>query len=186
MVSLLYGLSVPTPLAILLMTAGGMARQGHLPWMGLWLGCPLGIVVGEQFWYWVGRAMGLSLLHRIPFTTPDRINFWSLRFRQVGPRLLLTGRFVPGMPAFLVPLAGMTGIPWRRFVVWDAASSLLFCTVYSTAGAALAQWLSPGQIALVALTLLALTHLMSSRSGRASGAGGSLPPEGEALPHASA
>ena len=154
----LYGLSVPTPLAVLLMAGGGMAQSGEFPWWALVLGCPLAMLLGEQVWFFLGRKIGPRLLYRLPFVSTKRVDELRERFLVVGPRLILSGRFVPGLPACLVPLAGMTGVPWLRFFAWDFLSLLLYSTVYSGCGAVLSNWLNPGQITILALIVLALVH----------------------------
>lgn len=93
------------------MAAGGMARQGHISWLALLACCPLGLMLGEQPWFFRGRKAGLGLLYRIPFVGRDR----RASVDALKARFLVHGRFVPGVPACVVPLAGMMGVPWRQF-----------------------------------------------------------------------
>lgn len=145
----LYGINFPCPLGVLLMAAGSLARQGLISWPALILACPLGILLGEQPWFFLGRRLGPR--------APERL---AARFREQGPRLLLTGRFIPGVPATVVPLAGMTGVSWRRFFAWDLASALLYTVTYSVCGNLLSQWLSLPQIIALAVCLLVLIQLL--------------------------
>lgn len=139
----LYGVNFPCPLGVLLMAAGSLARQGLIAWPALLLACPLGILLGEQPWFFLGR--------RLARRAPERL---AARFRERGPSLLLTGRFIPGVPATVVPLAGMTGVSWKRFFAWDLASALLYTVTYAVCGNLLSQWLSLSQIVTLAVFLL--------------------------------
>ncbi|MBN9415395.1 hypothetical protein ABS71_18940 [bacterium SCN 62-11] len=138
-----YGINFPCPLGLLLMAAGGLARQGLISWPALLIACPLGILLGEQPWFFLGRKLARR--------APERL---AARFRRQGPSILLTGRFIPGIPATVVPLAGMTGVPWAQFFAWDLASALLYTIAYSVCGNVLSQWLTLGQIVLLALCTL--------------------------------
>ncbi len=148
----LYGINFPCPLGILLMAAGSLARQGLLSWPALIVACPLGILLGEQPWFFLGRKMARR--------APDKL---AARFRERGPSLLLTGRFIPGIPATVVPLAGMTGVSWKRFFAWDLASALIYTLTYSLCGNVLSQWLSLGQIVALAVAVLVTIQLLAYR-----------------------
>ena len=148
----LYGINFPCPLGVLLMAAGGLARQGLISWTALLVACPLGILLGEQPWFFLGRR----LTRRAP-------QWLAARFRERGPSLLLTGRFIPGVPATVVPLAGMTGVSWKRFFAWDLASALLYTVTYSVCGNVLSQWLSLGQIVALAVAILVTVQLLAYR-----------------------
>lgn len=138
-----YGINFPCPLGLLLMAAGGLARQGVIAWPALLVACPLGILLGEQPWFFLGRKFARR--------APERL---AAQFRRQGPSILLTGRFIPGIPATVVPLAGMTGVPWVQFFAWDLASALLYTVAYSVCGNVLSQWLSLTQIVALALCVL--------------------------------
>lgn len=132
------------------MAAGSLARQGLISWPALVVACPLGILLGEQPWFFLGRRLG-----------PRAPEWLAARFRRHGPSLLLTGRFIPGVPATVVPLAGMSGVSWKRFFAWDLASALLYTVTYSVCGNVLSQWLSLGQIIALAVCLLVLIQLLA-------------------------
>ncbi|MBS2040468.1 VTT domain-containing protein [bacterium] len=146
----LYGINFPCPLGVLLMAAGGLARQGLISWPALLLACPLGILLGEQPWFFLGR--------RLRSKAPPRL---AQIFRERGPSLLLTGRFIPGVPATVVPLAGMTGVSWKRFFAWDLASALLYTVTYSVCGNLLSHWLSLGQIVALAIGILVTIQFLA-------------------------
>ena len=159
----LYGLNIPCPLGILLMAAGGLAREGVLPWPAVILCVPIGIFLGEQPWFFLGRRMGLALLLRMARFSRDPaalVQKITARFQADGPRLLLSGRFIPGIPAVVVPLAGMTGVGWGRFFAWDLASALLYTVAYSVCGNVLSQWFSLGEIVGGAIVFFVVMHLL--------------------------
>jgi rhodanese-related sulfurtransferase len=47
---------------------------------------------------------------------------------------LLFSKFVPGLSTVAAPIAGQTGMPYARFVVWDLAGSILWAEAFLLAG----------------------------------------------------
>lgn len=169
----LYGINCPVPLGLLLLAAGGLAREGVLSWTALLIATPLGIFLGEQPWFFLGRRLGPRLLYRLAWWRRDRDTLVPRlieTFQRHGPSVLLTGRFVPGIPATVVPLAGMTGVSWPRFFAWDMASALLYTTVYAWGGHVLSRWFRPLEVVGLAVAAFLALYLVRKPGGAPSSA----------------
>jgi rhodanese-related sulfurtransferase len=49
---------------------------------------------------------------------------------------LVAAKFVPGVSVIAPPMAGALGMPWRRFLLWDACGAFLWTGLYLALGAA--------------------------------------------------
>src|SRR6266487_131136 len=103
-------------------TAGAalLAAAGHLSWQAGFLGCFLGIWVGDALLYLLARGAGRPLLQRSwakRFFDPAAVARSERWFATKGPWLLLSSRFVPGtrLPTYLA--AGFLRLPFGRFLL---------------------------------------------------------------------
>ena len=49
---------------------------------------------------------------------------------KYGAPLLLFAKFIPGVSAVAIPSAAAMGLPYRRFVLYDAAGALIWSGAY--------------------------------------------------------
>jgi membrane protein DedA with SNARE-associated domain len=122
---------IPIPGETGLITAAVLASAGKLQ---IELVIPLAAaaaIVGDNIGYVIGRKGGRWLLER-----PGR--FQSQRravletgepfFQRHGPKAVFFGRFILGLRVWASWLAGATRMPWRSFVVWNAAGGICWAT----------------------------------------------------------
>ena len=79
--------------------------------------------------FYLGRFRGnqvLNLLCRISLEPDSCVRRTQNVFTRYGLRGVLVAKFVPGMSTVAPPLAGMSGISAGRFLLVDAAGSLLY------------------------------------------------------------
>lgn len=129
------GLPLPGELALL--TFGFLARTGHLNigWgvVAAWVGA----LAGDTLSYWLGRVGGLSLLRtycRVTLGSGECVNKAVAYYQRFGRIAIVLGRFVMGVRAFLMPLAGSARVPYSQFVLFDAIGALLWSTVFIVGG----------------------------------------------------
>ncbi|HYO51859.1 DedA family protein [Archangium sp.] len=122
----LCGVGAPLSEELVVITGGlVVARSGaSLPVMAL--AAYLGIVAGDSALYRIGRSLGpkaFSHPRLSKMLTPARIELLQKLFARRGAMAVFLARFLPGLraPAFL--LAGATGLPYRRFLLADAAAA---------------------------------------------------------------
>lgn len=87
------------------------------------------VLLGNHFWFFAGRRGGrrwLHLLCRATLGSSQCISRTEHFFRRYGPASLVFAKFVPGFRTLAVPLAGMTGIAYLRFLFFDTVGSLFW------------------------------------------------------------
>lgn len=109
-----------------------LSAAGSLSWWSSFLGCFLGIWMGDALLYLIARSWGRSLAEHDwarRFLDPAAVAQSERWFKKKGTWLLLSSRFVPGtrLPTYLA--AGFLRLPFPRFLlmtgiavgIWTAA-----------------------------------------------------------------
>jgi membrane-associated protein len=114
----------------LLFTCGLLITAGTLDfplWAAVLLIC-LAAVLGDQAGYLFGKKVGPSL-----FTRPDSRLFKQENvvkahefFEKYGPKSLVLARFVPIVRTFTPIIAGVSGMKYRSFVVFNVIGGVLW------------------------------------------------------------
>lgn len=121
------GFGFPIPEDIPLLTAGWLCHQGALELpqtiaIGLF-----GVMFGDSLIFLVGRKLGASVLHR-PFIarhyTAARRARVERYFEKYGERTVFFGRFAAGVRAWIFLSAGISGVSFRKFFLYDGAAAL--------------------------------------------------------------
>ncbi len=126
---LLEYLGLPIPGELILLFFGALVYWGKLE---LWIAASVGlaaVLLGNHFWFFAGRRGGRKWLHllcRATLGSTQCISRTEHFFRRYGPASLLFAKFVPGFRTFAVPLAGMTGMAYPRFLLFDTVGSLFW------------------------------------------------------------
>jgi membrane protein DedA with SNARE-associated domain len=160
-------LGVPLPGETALITAGVLAAQGHYSIVSVIVVAAAGAIVGDNVGYWIGRKGGRALLERTPYIRDyfARVLPPSERFfNRHGAKAVFFGRFVSILRVTAAWLAGITHMPWWRFLFWNAAGGILWATAFGLiayfAGRAVAEAINRyglyAGIGLVVLIVLAI------------------------------
>jgi membrane protein DedA with SNARE-associated domain len=161
---LLDNAGLPLPGEPFLIAFGSLAADGRLDLTAGFLAAALGALAGDTVSHWVGRIGGDRVLRGSCRFTPDpsrcverAVGF----YRRFGSATLVLGRFLVGLRALVVVLAGSTGVPFWKFLIFDVIGAALWSGLFIGAGyalgdqePALAGWVRGGS-ALVAATLAA-------------------------------
>jgi membrane protein DedA with SNARE-associated domain len=148
-------------------SAALLSAAGSLSWRSGFLGCFLGIWIGDALLYLVARAWGRPLAERgwvRRFLDRAAVAQSERWFEKKGTWLILTSRFVPGtrLPTYLA--AGFLRLSFPRFLlmtgiavgVWTAALFGLARLFGDELLARLRSWGSGGWTILVATALLVI------------------------------
>src|SRR6266849_8296790 len=114
----------------------------------------LAAVTADSIWYSLGRRKGirvLQLLCKISLEPDSCVRRTEGVFAKRGARSLLLAKFVPGLGTVAAPLAGIFHMRLRRFLLFDAAGSLLWAGTFLGLG-----YVFSGEIERVAEHLAAL------------------------------
>jgi membrane-associated protein len=124
------GLLLPGETALI--TAGVLAGNGRLEIVAVIAIASVGAVLGDNLGFAGGRYGGRRLLEspRVPFAHHRAV--WLERgdafFARHGGKAVLLGRFVIGVRVVVAWVAGINGLPWRTFVIWNLLGGVLWAT----------------------------------------------------------
>lgn len=140
--------ALPVPSVPLLLACGALARAGSFnPALILLYGWA-GSLLADSVWFYLGRHRGarvVRFLCRIALEPDSCVRRTENALLRYGLRSLLVAKFVPGLNAVAAPLAGSSGAPYRRFVLFDSLGALLWVGGYAGVG-----YLFAGQLETIA------------------------------------
>ena len=150
-----------------MLLGGFLASQGHLDIVTLVVVVVVSAVVGDSVGYEVGKRAGprilqIGMLHRHRARIEDA---QEMLRRRGGPAVFL-GRWTAFFRAVMPGIAGLSRMPYRTFVVWNALGGLAwgvtFCLVGYFAGASYQRVATTiGEGAAVLLGLLVVAALVT-------------------------
>jgi membrane protein DedA with SNARE-associated domain len=130
---------VPLPGETALITAAILAERGHYSLVAVIAVAAAAAIVGDNVGYWLGREGGRALLRRIPLiggyverALPQSERF----FRRHGAKTVFLGRFIAILRVTAAWMAGISRMPWWRFLIWNALGGI----VWATGVAVVAYW----------------------------------------------
>jgi membrane protein DedA with SNARE-associated domain len=123
------GLGLPLPEDVALITGGYLAGKGppvgvgSLPLMIL-VGLA-GILIGDSIIFRAGATYGEALLEtRLGRHIPgEKVEKIIGLFERHGPKFIMVARFLPGVRAVTYFVAGTTGVPYWKFILFDGIAA---------------------------------------------------------------
>lgn len=126
---LLENAGLPLPGETVTLLGGYAAGSGQLNVLGVMAAAAGGAILGDNIGYWVGRRAGWGLLlkaGRLLRQSPEQMEGLRERFLRHAGTSVFLGRFVAVLRVLAGPMAGAVGMPYRRFLVCNAAGALLW------------------------------------------------------------
>ncbi|MET8264584.1 DedA family protein [Micromonospora arida] len=187
-------MGVPLPGEIVLVSSALLAATGVVEPEWVASAAAFGAIVGDSVGYAVGRRGGRPLLARLGRRFPKHLGPAQLAraeqsFARHGVWAVFFGRFVALLRILAGPLAGALHVPYRRFLVANAAGGLVwaFGTTYLlySVGRAAEHWLkdiSWAGLVLAVLAGLGSTWWLRRRAHRVAPADGAADMEAAEVP----
>jgi membrane protein DedA with SNARE-associated domain len=128
---------LPIPANLILLAAGALARLGRLGLSGTISLSVMTLLLADLAWFVAGRRLGDRVLHLLCGMTRDPgscVRRGTGAFASHGVRTLLISKFVVGLDAVAVPLAGASGKSVAHFLLCDAAGALFWTATYAFLG----------------------------------------------------
>jgi len=155
---------VPLPGETTLVAAALYAGATHnLNIVGVVIAAALGAIIGDNLGYLIGHWGGYRLLIRYGRyirLSEKRIKIARYLFLRYGGEVVFFGRFTAILRTYAAFLAGTTRMPWRRFLLFNAAGGIAWATIYGGGAYLLGrqiEWLSgPIEIVFVAAAVIAV------------------------------
>lgn len=120
----------------LLVTAGLLASQGKLNIVYLNLFLIPAAIIGDAVGYSIGRKSGKRLM-----TRPDTRFFKKAHIQKThefyekhGGKTIVIARFIPVIRTFAPVVAGIAGMPYRKFVTYNVAGGVFWIMSTTLAG----------------------------------------------------
>jgi membrane protein DedA with SNARE-associated domain len=123
---------LPLPGETALVAAGVFASRGELDIAAVIAVAAAAAIVGDNAGYWIGRTGGRKLLERWgPLKRwSERVLPWAERFfERHGAKTIFIGRFFSVLRVTAAWLAGISRMPWWRFMVWNAAGGICWAVL---------------------------------------------------------
>src|ERR687888_1219199 len=122
------GIVIPGDLFLAL--GGIYAGRGQLALAAVIAVGALAGVSGETISYWLGRRYGVRMIRHLPLANRMERHLGSARdyFKRHGGKTIFVGRYVSVAGTFMPFAAGMSRMPFRRFIAFDVAAIVLWAT----------------------------------------------------------
>ena len=174
-VVMIESFGVPLPGETALIAFGVLASQGHYSIVVVIAVAAAGAIVGDNLGYLIiGRRGGRALLERW-----GPLRRYSERFLPAteelmakhGDKVVFFGRFVTILRYTAAWVAGIAGMPWRKFLFWNAAGGICWATLvglvsYYAGGAAADAVQRYGIYAAAVIAGAALVFFLITHFGR--------------------
>ena len=131
--------------------------------VALFIGAPIAAIVGSQVGHWFGATYGRKLFSRPDgrFFTQSKVDATEKWLNKYGTgKALVLSRFIPFVRTLINPLAGIVGIPVKRFFIWNVAGAIIWTQGVIGAGYILGEKLK-GSVDKYLLPVVALIILVS-------------------------
>src|SRR5690349_22195475 len=173
---------VPAPGQTIMVAAAIYSSWGRLDIFAVAAISFIAAVLGDNVGYWIGVRGGRRAVHRFGkyiFITPARLEKAEEFFARRGNRIIVVARFIDGLRQLNGVIAGITRMPWKTFLIYNAIGAALWVGWWTTVsyllGANLVtiiehahryKWLAIG-IGVVAVATYVTLHVRHIRRRRA-------------------
>lgn len=130
----LESMGIPLPGETVLVLAAIYAASD--PSLNIWIvitAAAVGSILGDNAGYWIGYRYAYAAVLRygrhLGLSEP-RIKLGQYLFRKHGAKVVFFGRFVALLRILAAFLAGVNRMPWRHFLVANAAGAVLWASVF--------------------------------------------------------
>ncbi|MBD2103142.1 DedA family protein [Leptolyngbya sp. FACHB-261] len=126
---LLENAGIPVPGETITLVGGFLAGNGDLNYWLVMLSATAGAILGDNVGYWLGAWGGWPLLvkvGRVFKLGPEELEKARTKFNENADQAVFFGRFVALLRIFAGPMAGIAQMPYRRFLVFNAAGALVW------------------------------------------------------------
>ncbi|VEP12910.1 conserved membrane hypothetical protein [Hyella patelloides LEGE 07179] len=123
---------IPLPGETITIVGGFLAGSGELGYWGVLGSAIAGAVLGDSFGYWVGKTGGWQFLLRVGRIfrlEEEKLNIAKEKYAQNAAKAVFFGRFITLLRIFAGPLAGITQMPYKKFLLYNIGGATVWATV---------------------------------------------------------
>lgn len=137
LVAFVENIGVPFPALPAFILGGALVAGGRGSFPALVAGAVAGALLADFGWYLMGRWRGrqiLDLLCRVTFNPDACVERAEGGFHRHRVLTILFAKFLPGLNTVVPPMAGVISLPAGRFLLLDAAGSVVWAAAGVGAG----------------------------------------------------
>jgi membrane protein DedA with SNARE-associated domain len=126
---------VPAPGQTIMVAAAVYAGAGRMNIVAVAAISFVAAVLGDNVGYWIGVRGGRKVVDRYGkylFITPERLDRAERFFARRGNRIVVAARFIDGLRQLNGVIAGITAMPWRTFLIYNAIGAALWVGWWTT------------------------------------------------------
>ncbi|MBL9072499.1 DedA family protein [Tabrizicola sp.] len=128
-------LSILIPSTPVLAAIGALAATGALSFTSLFVGATVGALIGSTFSYWLGWRYGSTVLKMRPLRDhPEMVEKTQAAFTKYGPATILIGHFTTIFRPVVFLMAGMSGMTFPRFALWNTLGCVAWAYIVPKLG----------------------------------------------------
>ncbi|MGE0109881.1 MAG: DedA family protein, partial [Bdellovibrionales bacterium] len=109
--------------------AGLAVQQGLLNFFWLFLAAGCGSMLGDQFFFVLGRFFGRKILDKKPHLE-NKLDHIFKALEKYAAAFILSYRFMYGVRNVSALAIGMSPMPWRYFAFWNMIASFLWSFIF--------------------------------------------------------
>ena len=119
-----------------MITAGILAANGELMLVLVIAAGALGGILGDNFFYFLGRRFGPGIAGRLLRSDRGKEGYrWAERHvMDRGATIVIVGRFIPGGRTVTTFACGTVGYPYRRFLPADTVAAVAWASYTALLG----------------------------------------------------
>jgi membrane protein DedA with SNARE-associated domain len=125
--AMFVGLVVPGEIGMVV--GGASAKAAGMPLAVVVGAAALGAILGDTTSYWIGRTAGKRLILKwkpVRERMEPKLERAHEHFERHGGAAVFFGRFVGALRAVVPATAGMSRMPFHRFLVWNVGASVVW------------------------------------------------------------
>jgi membrane protein DedA with SNARE-associated domain/rhodanese-related sulfurtransferase len=137
LLALLERIGLPLLLTPVMVAAGAVAGLGDMSLTAVILVTVVASELGDWFWYELGRSRGASVLRilcKISLEPDSCVRKSENAFARHTASALIYSKFLPGIGHLGSPIAGLSGMSRRRFLIVNAVGSFIWAACFALAG----------------------------------------------------
>jgi membrane protein DedA with SNARE-associated domain len=130
-------LGAPLPSGPILLAMGALIGTGKYTWSEALSLSVAACLAADGVWYGIGRQKGssvLKLLCRISLEPDSCVSSTRQWFKRLGGWALVIAKFVPGLSTVAPPMAGLSKMPWWKFMGADGLGGFLWAGAFLLLG----------------------------------------------------
>ena len=120
----------------LLFASGFFAQGGGFNIVALLTVAWVAAILGDQCNFMIGHFFGKKIVEsgKVKAMTPERLQKSEAVLQKWGHLAIFLGRFFPFIRTFVPFIAGMGGMHWRNFVIFNVLGGITWSTLFTLLG----------------------------------------------------